>query len=195
LGKIYDSIDNKIREWIERQQVFFVGTAPLSETGSINVSPKGHDTLRILDEHRLAFLDYGGSGIETVAHLRENARIIIMMCAFEGPPKIYRFHGRGEVVTPLDKDFDLLVQQFDRSKLGIRSIILVHVTRISDSCGFGVPLYRYEQQRDVSPNYIRANGADKVKAYLKTKNLKSVDGLPSLTVEEIEAYQGPISEG
>lgn len=192
MGKLYSSIDNEIRMWIDKQKMFFTGTAPSSTSGSINVSPKGHDTLRVLDGHTLAFLDYGGSGIETIAHLRENGRIVIMLCAFEGPPKIFRFHGKGEVITPLDEDFEVLAQLFDRSQLGIRSIIRVHVTRISDSCGFGVPLFEYQEQRDISPNHIKVNGIEKTRAYLKTKNIKSIDGLPGETEREIDAYQGPI---
>jgi hypothetical protein len=194
MGKTYNAIDTNIRKWIGKQQVFFVGTSPLSDSGSVNVSPKGHDTLTVLDDHTLAFLDYGGSGVETIAHLRENHRIVIMMCAFEGPAKIYRFHGQGDVVTPLDEGFDLLAEHFNCSNLGIRSIIRVRVTKISDSCGFGVPLYEYKQQRDISPNYIRINGVEKVKAYLKGENAESIDGLPGASEAEIESYQGPASE-
>jgi len=192
MGKVYDAIDGKIREWIGRQHMFFVGTAPLSAGGSVNVSPKGHDTLRVLDEHTLAFLDYGGSGVETIAHLRENGRIVIMMCAFENPPMIYRFHGVGEVVTPLDGDFESLARHFDRSELGVRAIIRVRVTRISDSCGFGVPLYEYRQQRDTSPRFIRATGTEEIRAYLKTANLESIDGLPGESEEEAGSWQGPV---
>ena len=196
MGKTYDSIDSNIRKWIGKQQVFFVGTSPLAASGSVNVSPKGHDTLRVLDDHTLAFMDYGGSGIETIAHLRENGRIVIMMCAFDGPPKIYRFHGQGEVITPLDGGFASLARHFDRTELGIRAIIRVRVTRISDSCGFGVPVYEYRQQRDVSPTYIRVSGVEKVRAYLKGKNTESIDGLPGAAESEIESYLGPtLAEG
>jgi hypothetical protein len=83
MGKTYASIDGGMRKWINEQRMFFVGTSPLAASGSVNVSPKGHDTLRVIDEHTLAFLDYGGSGIETIAHLRENGRIVVMMCSFE----------------------------------------------------------------------------------------------------------------
>ena len=192
MGKLHAASDSRIREWIERQHMFFVGTAPLSGSGSVNVSPKGHDTLRVLDEHTLAYLDYGGSGVETIAHLRENGRIVIMMCAFENPPMIYRFHGIGEVVTPLDEGFQLLARHFDRSELGIRAIIRVRVTRVSDSCGFGVPLYEYQQQRDTSPKFIRTTGVREIRAYLKTANLRSIDGLPGESAEAADSYQGPV---
>lgn len=193
MGKVYASIDASIRKWIERQHMFFVATAPLSGDGAVNLSPKGHDTLRVLDEHTLAFLDYGGSGIETIAHLRENGRIVIMMCAFEGPPKIYRFHGHGEVVTPIDDGFSALADHFDRSQLGIRAIIRVRLTRVSDSCGFGVPFYDYQGQRRTSPDYIRAKGVENIRDYLKVTNSRSLDGIAGLSEAEADAYFPPDS--
>ncbi len=192
MGKIYAAIDNKIQAWIAKQQMFFVATAPLSQDGSVNLSPKGHDTLRVCDENTLAFLDYGGSGIETIAHLRENGRIVIMMCAFQGPPKIYRFHGTADVLTPRDPGFEALAELFDRRLLGIRAIIRVAVSRVSDSCGFGVPLYDYREQRRTSPDYVRAAGADKIRAYLKRENARSLDGLPGLSTDEASSFAGPI---
>ena len=191
MGKTYTSIDPDIAHWIAQQHMFFVATAPLAAEGLVNLSPKGHDTLRVINEHTLAFLDYGGSGIETVAHLRENQRIVIMMCAVKGSPKIYRFHGTGQVITPIDADFGDLAQHFDRSELGIRSIIRVNVSRVSDSCGFGVPFYDYQGERPTSPNYIRVNGAEKIRAYLKHENAQSLDGLPGLSPAEAGAYEGP----
>ena len=164
--------------------MFFVGTAPLSGSESVNISPKGHDTVRVLDEKTLAYLDYGGSGVETIAHVRENGRIVIMMCAFEGPPKIYRFHGKGQVVTPLDVEFDELAGKFDSTHLGVRSIIVVHVTRISDSCGYGVPIYDYKNQRPSLPNYVRINGVEHIREYLAKENSESLDGLPGTTESE-----------
>ena len=194
MGKTYDAIEAEVREWMAEQHMFFVATAPRSEEGMINLSPKGHDTLRILDDHTLAFLDYGGSGIETIAHLRENGRIVIMMCAFAGPPKIFRFHGSGDVITPREPEFEKLSEAFDRSELGIRAIIRVNVSRISDSCGFGVPLYEYQEQRSTSPNYIRTRGADRIRAYQEQNNLESLDGLPGITVDEAHAYAPPIDK-
>jgi len=191
MGKTYTSINTNIQQWIAEQHMFFVATAPLSAQGLVNLSPKGHDTLRVINEHTLAFLDYGGSGIETVAHLRENQRIVIMMCAVAGPPKIYRFHGSGQVITPVDADFADLAQHFDRSELGIRSIIRVNVSRVSDSCGFGVPFYGYQGERPTSPDYIRVNGEEKIRAYLKEENARSLDGLPGLSPAEAGAYEGP----
>jgi predicted pyridoxine 5'-phosphate oxidase superfamily flavin-nucleotide-binding protein len=193
MGKTYELIDANIRQWIEKQQMFFVGTAPLGKSGSVNISPKGLDTFRIIDAQTLAYLDFGGSGVETIAHLRENGRIVIMMCAYEGPPKIYRFHGTGEVLTALDSRFEALAKHFDRSELGIRSIIRVNVTRISDSCGYGVPLYEFQQQRDISPKLIQSTKPEKLKASLKKTNQESIDGLPGVSESEIDSYQSPIT--
>src|SRR5215216_4543432 len=152
MGRIYDRIDDHQRAWIARQPLFFVGTAPLGADGHVNVSPKGPiGTLRVLDDHTVAYLDVVGSGAETVAHLRENGRIVVMLCAFEGPPRILRLHGRGEVVTPDEQRFDDLLEQadFDQPAVGEsrRAVIVVSVERISDSCGYGVPLMSYEGRR------------------------------------------------
>jgi len=108
MGKIFDRIDDHQREWIARQRLFFVGSAPLDGEGHVNVSPKGPiDTLKVLDDHSVAYLDMVGSGAETVAHLRENGRIVVMLCAFEGPPRILRLHGRGEIVEAGDRRFEV----------------------------------------------------------------------------------------
>lgn len=192
MGKVYGSIDAKVRRWIDKQQIFFVATSPLAADGHVNLSPKGHDTLRVLDERTVAFLDYGGSGVETIAHLRENRRIVIMMCAFTGPPRIFRFHGTGSVVMPNDREFSALAAHFDRSQLGVRSIISVEVTRIADSCGFGVPFYNYVGQRSTSPDYMRKHGADCIRDYLEDVNPRSIDDLPGITADEAQAFEPPL---
>ena len=192
MGSTYEVIDRNMREWIEKQRLFFVGTAPLSMSGSINISPKGHDTLRVISENTLAFMDLGGSGIETIAHIRENSRVVIMMCAFEGPPKIYRFHGNGEILLPGDSGFDDLSASFDRATLGTRAIVIVHVERISDSCGFGVPLYTYQGDRPTFPNYIKKQGVESIRELLHAENESSIDGLPGISREEAHRYQGPM---
>ena len=152
MGRIYDCIDDHQRAWIARQPLFFVGTAPRADDGHINVSPKGPiDTLRVLDDHTVAYLDVVGSGAETIAHLRENGRIVVMLCAFDGPPRILRLHGTGEVVLAGDERFEALLQQFGFEPFEVpeshRAIILVSVTRIADSCGYGVPLMDYVGER------------------------------------------------
>lgn len=191
MGKVYESITPKIQRWMAKQQMFFVATAPLSGDGTVNLSPKGHDTLRVLDEHTLAFMDCGGSGVETIAHVRENGRICIMMCAFSGPPKIYRFQGEGSVVTPNDEAFAELAALFVPTDLGIRSIIQINVRRISDSCGFGVPLYDYVDQRTASQEYLAKNGVDSVREYTAKNNAESINGLPAVTGEEAAAFAPP----
>src|ERR1700747_763521 len=132
MGKVYEVIDEGIQEWIVAQKVFFVATAPLSGEGHINCSPKGGGSIRGLDGKTLVYLDLIGSGVETIAHVRENGRIIVMMCAFEGAPKIMRFHGRGEVIERDDARFERFKTLFV-SEVGIRSFILIHLDRISDS--------------------------------------------------------------
>ena len=147
LGKKYEGIDAGIRQFIGGQKIFFVASASLDANGHVNVSPKGLDTLRVLGPKTVAYLDLTGSGIETAAHLKENGRIALMFCAFQGAPKILRLHGRGRVVEPGDAEFSEMRGQFADHN-GVRSIIVVEPMDISDSCGFGVPLYRYEGQRE-----------------------------------------------
>lgn len=185
MGKEYTRIDERVRQWLAQQHMFFVATAPRSASGLINCSPKGHDTLRVVDDHTLMYLDYAGSGVETIAHLKENGRIVIMLCAFQGPPKIFRFHGRGEVVTPNQKEFKALFAAFDKDPAGVRSIIRVHVSRISDSCGYGVPYLDYARERPSTQNYIDKTGAPAIRDYVREQNAASLDGLPGLKPEEV----------
>jgi len=179
LGKVYESIEGRVAEFIERQHVFFVATAPLGETGLVNLSPKGLDTFRVLGPHEVAYLDFVGSGVETIAHLRENGRIVLMFCAFEGPPNIVRLHGQGEAIESEDSAFASLRPHFGRYA-GIRSIIRVSVNRISDSCGFGVPRYDFRDERDQLVAWSEKKGADALRAYERENNRTSLDGLPGL---------------
>jgi len=189
MGRIYKSIDDHQRKWINDQSMFFVGTAPEATDGHINVSPKGPiGSLQVLDEHTVAYLDITGSGAETIAHLRENGRIVVMFCAFQGPPRILRLHGRGEVVLPDDPKFEeLLAVGFDEPQApeSRRAIIVVHVERIADSCGYGVPLLAYEGERphqDLSTaKRLRVEGPDAMRAYEAKHNRVSIDGLPALS--------------
>ncbi len=187
MGKTYEAIDDKIQRWIERQHMFFVATAPLASTGLINCSPKGLDTLRVLDPHTLIYLEYTGSGAETIAHIRENGRLLIMLCAFEGPPRIYRFYGRGEVIPTDDPQFHPLTTHFNQDLTGVRSIVRLYVERIADSCGFGVPEYTYRGQRTALTKYANERGDAGMAEYRMNKNLASTDGLPALTPREAAA--------
>jgi Pyridoxamine 5'-phosphate oxidase len=189
MARIYEEITDRLREWVGRQSMFFVATAPLADDGHVNLSPKGPiGSLRVLDGRRVAYLDIGGSGAETIAHLRENGRIVVMLCAFDGPPRIVRFHGRGEAILPHDPRFAALLEQaaFEDPSLpeARRSIVLVDVTRVSDSCGYGVPLMSFEGLR----NHHELHTAKKLRtlgpeAYAKRRqeeNAASLDGLPAL---------------
>ncbi len=179
MGKEYTEINSGLQKWIDRQHMFFVSTAPSASDGLINCSPKGLDCLRVLGPHKLAYADTGGSGIETLAHLKDNGRITLMMCAFEGPPRIYRFYGTGTPVEPHEADFDALANTFD-SMPAIRNIIVINVERIIDSCGFGVPMYAFEKHRDSLGNYFSKQSEADILEYRKTRNSHSLDGLEGL---------------
>jgi predicted pyridoxine 5'-phosphate oxidase superfamily flavin-nucleotide-binding protein len=188
MAKLYDRVDHHWRDWIAKQSMFFVGTAPLDADGHVNVSPKGPiGSLRVIDDHTVAYLDVVGSGVETIAHLRENGRVVVMLCAFQGPPRILRLHGRGEVVLPEDARFGELIEQFDFDSPSIdearRSVVVVHVTRVADSCGYGVPLMSYEGERPhhakSSAKRIRVLG-DGYEEFVRERNSESIDGLPGM---------------
>jgi predicted pyridoxine 5'-phosphate oxidase superfamily flavin-nucleotide-binding protein len=191
VGQVYDRIDDRLRAWIARQPMFFVGTAPSGEAGHVNISPKGPiGTLRVLDDRTLAYLDVIGSGAETIAHLRENGRIVVMLCAFDGPPKILRLHGRGDAVVPGDPLFEELLERagFDvpAPDAARRAVIVVAVERIADSCGYGVPLMTYEGERPHLDAWVkkklRVGGTEALMAYQEQHNSASIDGLPALDV-------------
>ena len=188
VGKIFDGIDERLGAWIAAQPLFFVGTAPLGAEGHVNVSPKGPiGSLRVLDPQTVAYLDVIGSGAETIAHLRENGRIVIMLCAFAGPPRIVRLHGRGRVVTPDEPRYpELLLHGFEDpgGPEARRAIIVVQLSRVADSCGYGVPLMSPEGQRPHLPAWaaskLRAGGEESLTEYKRQNNLRSIDGLPAL---------------
>jgi hypothetical protein len=189
VGKIFDSIDERLERWIAAQALFFVGTAPLEESGHVNVSPKGPiETLRVLGPTTVAYLDFIGSGAETIAHLRENGRIVVMLCAFEGPPRILRLHGWGSVVAAGEPGFEDLVAQCEFEPPEVpearRAIVVVEVERIADSCGYGVPLMSYEGRRPHMDAWaakkMRVGGPEALLDYQREKNSESIDGLPAV---------------
>lgn len=179
MGKTYDGITPELREWIAAQHMFFVATAPLAAAGHVNCSPKGGDAFRVLGPREVAYADLTGSGAETVAHLRENGRIVVMFCAFTGGPKIVRLHGRGEVLEPGDAGFERLRSHFPDMQ-GLRAIIRIEVTRVSDSCGYAVPRYDFVEPRDVLDKWAAAKGDEGLVEYRRQKNRESIDGLPAL---------------
>ncbi|HXF64210.1 MAG TPA: pyridoxamine 5'-phosphate oxidase family protein [Caldilineaceae bacterium] len=179
MGKVYAEINGTLAEWIRAQRLFFVATAPLSGDGLLNCSPKGLDTFAILGPRTVAYLDLTGSGVETIAHLRENGRIVIMFCALDGAPKIVRLHGTGVALEPGHPEFAALRHHFPDLP-GVRSIIKVELARISDSCGFGVPLFDYKGERDALVRFAETKGPEGIAAYHAKHNRQSVEGLPGL---------------
>lgn len=181
MSKLYEHITDRLEAFIKRQHVFFVATAPLEDGGHVNVSPKGQNTFAILDPHTVAYQDFSGSGAETIAHLKQNGRITIMFCSFEGPPFILRLYGKGEVLEPIDPNFDALNKRFALD-LGVRSIIRVELTRIQDSCGFGVPLYAFVKPRDTLLQWAEKKGEQGIVQFKREHNVRSIDGLLALEV-------------
>lgn len=182
MAKEYVGIDEQLAGWLCRQPVFFVATAPLAGDGLVNCSPKGSGgTFAVLDSHTVAYLDLSGSGIETVAHLRENGRIVLMFCAFDGPPRIVRLHGRGAVVLPEDPRFGDLAGRFG-TRSGARAVIEVDVVRVCDSCGYAVPRMDYVADRDILDKWSAKKGEAGLAAYRAEHNAVSIDGLPGLPV-------------
>ena len=179
MASVYDEITPELAAWIEAQRLFFVASAPLAQSGHVNLSPKGLDTLRILGPRRVAYLDLTGSGAETVAHLRENGRIAFMFCALSGPPKIVRLHGTGTVVTPETSRW-LELRAAYPEYLGDRAIVDAAITRVSDSCGYGVPVFEYAGERDALRRWAEKKGVEGLPAYRRQKNAESIDGLPSI---------------
>jgi hypothetical protein len=186
MGKSYARIDGRLRTFIEEQPVFFTGTAPLSADGTVNVSPKGlRGSFAVLDELTVAYLDFAGSNAETIAHLRENGRITLMWCAFDGPPNIVRVHGRGEPVFRDDPRFEELLAHFpdiDAATHGLRAIVVVTAELIRDTCGYAVPFMAYEEDRELHGKRFAREDDASLSAYFTKKEhiATSLDGLPGL---------------
>jgi pyridoxamine 5'-phosphate oxidase-like protein len=181
MAQVFDGIDDDLSTWLRQQRVFFVATAPRGDDGHINVSPKGLDSFDVIDERTVAYLDLTGSGVETIAHVRENGRITLMFCAFEGAPRIVRLQGRGRVHLPGSPDFERLVGRFP-TYAGARSIIVIELDRIADSCGYGVPLYAYNGERRALEAWADKKGPDGLVEYRATRNAVSIDALPGLSL-------------
>lgn len=179
MASVMSEITSELRTWIEQQKMFFVATAPLAAAGLVNCSPKGMDSFRVLGPTEVAYLDLTGSGAETLAHIRENQRLTIMFCAFEGLPNIVRLHGRGSVVTPQMSAWPALRALFPDYP-GARAIIRAQLLRISDSCGYAVPRYDHREDRDVLLRWANNKGEHGVHEYQQQNNLRSLDDLPAL---------------
>lgn len=187
MSAVYDAIDEALAHFIERQPLFFVGTAPRADDGHINLSPKGvRGTWCVLDSNRVAYLDFTGSGIETIAHLRENGRVVLLFCAFSGPPKIVRIHGTGEPVFTDDPRYGELRSRFGAfdNDHAVRSIIVVTAKRISDACGYGVPRMSFRGDRENLRALHGTRSAEELAAYREKKNRRSLDGLPGMPSDD-----------
>ncbi|MDQ0953861.1 hypothetical protein QFZ24_007784 [Streptomyces phaeochromogenes] len=186
MGKTYECIDGRLRKFIEAQAIFFTATAPLSGDGTVNLSPKGlTGSFVVLDELTVAYLDFAGSNAETIAHLRENGRITLMWCAFQGPPNIVRVHGRGEPVFRDDPRFKELLAHFpgiDPTPHGLRAIIVVTAELVRDTCGYAVPFMSYDEDRDLHAKRFAREDDASLDAYFGKKEhiATSMDGLPGL---------------
>jgi Pyridoxamine 5'-phosphate oxidase len=179
MGKVFDGIDDALASWIRAQPVWFVATAPLAADGHVNVSPRGHDCLSILGTHRVGWVDYTGSGVETISHLRENGRVCLMFASFGHRPRIVRLHGRGTVALPGDPAYRHVAARHPEHP-GTRAVIVVDVTRVSDSCGYGVPVMELVAERDLLRLSAEKKGPEGMAAYRATYNSASIDGLPGL---------------
>jgi hypothetical protein len=178
MGKEMHEITDDHKVFIENQHLFFVTTAPLNKDGHINLSPKGFDCFRVLSPTRVGYLDIVGSGNETSAHILENGRITFMFCAFDGPPKILRLYGKGRTILPDDEEWNELSNQFTRLP-ATRQIIVADIFKVKSSCGFGIPLYDYKEERDHAFKWVEKKGEDGLEEYKKEKNMVSMDGLPA----------------
>lgn len=179
MARVYSDIDERLRAWMVDQPVFFVATAPDDPDGLVNCSPKGNrQEFAVIDDHTVAYLDQTGSGVETVAHLRDNGRIVVMFCAFTGPPRIVRLHGHGHAVFPGDEAFGTLAGAFPGAGgIGVRSVVVVDVARVADSCGYAVPLMTFDKHRPTMDQWSARKGQKGIQDYWAEKNRVSIDGL------------------
>ena len=185
MATVYDGIDAGMAAWSEQQPMFFVASAPLAADGLVNVSPKGGTgTFRVVDDHTFAYLDITGSGVETIAHLRENGRVCVMFCSFDRRPTIVRLHGTGHAVRCDDPGFDAALAGFgDAARLRrpyLRAVIVVDVTRVADSCGYAVPRMELRGERETLDRVWRTRDDERIATYHAQRNATSLDGLPGL---------------
>jgi len=183
MSTVYDELDEALIGFIRRQKLFFVATAPLSPQGSVNISPKGYESLAIIDRKTVAYVDLGGSGIETHAHLRENGRVTLMFCALEGPANIVRVYGHGETCSFDEPGFAQKMKLFPAFERA-RGVITIRIHRVADSCGWGVPFFDYKGERDQLRRWVVARTDEEWAARRFEANAVSIDGLPGLTPSE-----------
>lgn len=177
MARFYTALDERLSDFIRKQRIFFTGTAPLN--GRVNISPKGLDTFRIIGPARVGYLDATGSGNETAAHLLENQRITFLFCAFDGPPLILRLYGRGRVVHTQHTEWAELRPLFGPPMVGERQLIIAELDTVQTSCGYGVPLYEFKEDRTQLAAWAEHKGDEGLRAYRAEKNTTSIDGLPT----------------
>lgn len=176
MAKFYSELTPALQAFIQKQQIFFTASAP--PQGRINLSPKGMNTFRCLGKNEVAYLDLTGSGNETSAHVAENGRLTIMFCSFAGDPLILRLYGQGEVIRPCDRTWSDQIKSFDALP-GTRQIVVLHIESVQTSCGFGVPLYEYQGDRDQLIQWATQKGEEGLRDYQAQKNQVSIDGYPT----------------
>ncbi|MDQ3800719.1 MAG: pyridoxamine 5'-phosphate oxidase family protein [Acidobacteriota bacterium] len=184
MAKFYERLDENLKKFIAEQKMFFTASAPTGGDGRVNLSPKGIDTFRCLDDETIAYLDLTGSGNETAAHLSENGRITVMFCSFSGKPLILRIYGRGKVVRPTDEPLWKKLHENFPEYVGERQIILINIESLQTSCGFGVPVYEFKRERNDLIRWAERKGEDGIRQYWQDKNQKSIDGLPTNIFEQ-----------
>jgi hypothetical protein len=183
VGKVYERLDGRWRKFIAAQPVYFVATAPTGADGRVNVSPKGYaDTFAVLDDTTVAYLDLDGSGVETIAHVRQNGRITIMFCSFTRSAKILRLYGRGRVVLPGDREWRQLLDRFGPHR-GVRSVIVVDVELIADSCGYSVPMAALTE-RDLLDRWAHRPEVLARRERRASAGRVSIDEIPALAPDE-----------
>ena len=181
MAKFYSEITSSLQDFIKEQKIFFTATAP--QQGRINLSPKGIDTFRCIDNKTVGYLDLTGSGNETAAHLIENGRMTIMFCSFSEKPMILRLYGKGNVIRPRDNQWQTFYSLFYPLP-GERQIIVLEVETVQTSCGYGVPIYELKEERKTLFDWASNKGEQGIKEYWQAKNLKSIDGLPTKLLED-----------
>jgi len=176
MAKFYTSITKRVQQFIDKQKVFFVATAP--ENGRINLSPKGMDSFRVMNENRVLWLNVTGSGNETAAHLLEKNRITIMFCSFEGAPNILRLYGKGKEIKEIDPNWNEVISLFPKTP-GTRQIFDIAIESVQTSCGMSIPFFEYKGEREELNDWASEKGKDGIKDYWEAKNQTSIDGLPT----------------
>ena len=189
MAKQCPAITDKLSAFIADQKMFFVGTA--AEVGRVNISPKGMDSLRVINQNRVVWLNLTGSGNETAAHINQLNRMTIMFCAFNGEPMMLRLYGKAREIKPGDNEWAKLYSLFTPLP-GSRQIFDLEVEMVQTSCGMAVPLFNFEEQRDQLNNWADKKGEEGIKKYWEDNNQVSLDGFPTNIIKK---WKPPLTIG